>query len=192
MVILIDSGSTHDFLDVALWKVLQLPISTQDCFEVKVANGTVLKIEKVCLDVQLKIQGTSFGVDLNVLPLGGRDVVLSTQWLYSLGPIQWDFKALTMQFVYFGKLVLLQDLTPSVSTFQDGNRFFKPIVKKGFVLQIVSCSSPLLAVQQCSAIADLLREFAKVFEVPIGLPPLKGHEHQIILKEGTSPIYERP
>ena len=97
-----------------------------------------------------------------------------------------------MQFVYFGKLVLLQGLTPSVYTFQDGNKFFKPTVKKGLVLQIVSCSSPLPAVQQCSVIADLLREFAKVFEVPIGLPPLKRHEHQIILKEGTSPIYERP
>ena len=51
MVILIDSGSTHNFLDVALWTVLQLPISTQDCFEVKVANGVVLKTEGVCLDV---------------------------------------------------------------------------------------------------------------------------------------------
>ena len=51
MVMLIDSGSTHNFLDVALWKVLQLPISTQDCFEVKVANGAVLKTEGVCLDV---------------------------------------------------------------------------------------------------------------------------------------------
>ena len=88
MVILIDSGSTHNFLDVALWKVLQLPISTQDCFEVEVANGAVLKTEGVCLNVQLTIQGTSFGVDLNALPLGGSDVVLGTQWLYSLGPIQ--------------------------------------------------------------------------------------------------------
>ena len=51
MVILIDSGSTHNFLDVALWKVLLLPISTQDCFEVKVANGAILKTEGVCLDV---------------------------------------------------------------------------------------------------------------------------------------------
>lgn len=56
-----------------------MPISTQDCFEVKVANGAVLKTEGACHDVQLKIQGTLFGVDLNVLPLGGCDVVLGTQ-----------------------------------------------------------------------------------------------------------------
>ena len=60
------------------------------------------------------------------------------------------------------------------------------------MLQILSCSPPLLAVQQCSAINELLLEFAKVFEVPVGLPPLRGHEHRIILKEGSPPIYERP
>lgn len=69
---------------------------------------------------------------------------------------------------------------------------FKPTVKKGLVLQIVSSSSPLLAVQQCSAVDDLLLEFAKVFEVPVGLLPLRGHEHQIIFKEGSSPICEWP
>ena len=41
-------------------------------------------------------------------------------------------------------------------------------------------------------ITDLLQEFNKVFEVPIALPPLQGHEHQIILTEDTEPIYERP
>lgn len=97
-----------------------------------------------------------------------------------------------MKFAYFGKSVLLQGLTPSTPTFQDGNQFFKPTVKKGLVLQILSCSSPLPAVQQCSAIDDLLLEFAKVFEVPVGLPPLRGHEHQIIFKGGSQPIYERP
>ena len=28
--------------------------------------------------------------------------------------------------------------------------------------------------------------------MPKGLPPLRGHEHQIILKEGSSPVCERP
>ena len=134
MVILIDSGSTHNFLDVALWKSLQLPLSTQDCFEVKVANGAVLQTEGVCHVVQLKIQGTLFSVDLNVLPLGGCDVVLGTQWLYSLGQIQWDFKKLTMQFAHHGKSVLLQGLQPSIPILQDGDQFFKPTVKKGLVL----------------------------------------------------------
>ena len=78
MVILIDSGSTHNFLDKALWKLLKLPISTQYCFEVKVANGDVLQTKGACHEVQIKLQGTLFQMDLNVFPLGECDVVLGT------------------------------------------------------------------------------------------------------------------
>ena len=41
-------------------------------------------------------------------------------------------------------------------------------------------------------VADLLQEFAQVFDIPIGIPPLKGHEHHITLKEGAQPICQRP
>ena len=41
-------------------------------------------------------------------------------------------------------------------------------------------------------IEKLLIEFASVFETPSGLPPSRGHEHQIVLKEGTIPICQRP
>ena len=41
-------------------------------------------------------------------------------------------------------------------------------------------------------LANLLSEFSKVFAVSTGLPPIKGHEHSINLKEGTLPVCERP
>lgn len=119
-------------------------------------------------------------------------MVLGTQWLYSLGFIQWNFKHLIMQFVYQNKSVPLQGLKSSAPILQDGDEFFKPSVKKGLALQIVSCSPPLPLVQQSSAITNLLLEFKQVFDMPSGLPPIRGHEHQIILKEGISPICERP
>ena len=53
-----------------------------NCFEVKVANGAVLRTKGACHVVSLKIQGANFLLDLNVLALGGCDVVLGTQWLY--------------------------------------------------------------------------------------------------------------
>ena len=45
---------------------------------------------------------------------------------------------------------------------------------------------------QYLAIDDLLSKYTKVFKVLVGLPPLRGHKHQIVLKEGSPPISERP
>ena len=76
-------------------------------------------------------------MDLTILPLGDCAVVLGTQWLYSLGLIQWDFKHLTMQFWYEGISVLLKGLQPSKPSLQEGEKFLIPTVKKGWWLQIV-------------------------------------------------------
>lgn len=38
----------------------------------------------------------------------------------------------------------------------------------------------------------VLNRFQGVFEEPMGLPPLRTHDHKIGLKEGTSPISTRP
>ena len=38
-----------------------------------------------------------------VMPLGGCDVILGTQWLRTLGPILWDFAELWMHFLVNGK-----------------------------------------------------------------------------------------
>lgn len=41
-------------------------------------------------------------------------------------------------------------------------------------------------------LADLPADYAEVFSTPVSLPPVRGHEHQIILKEGTPPVSARP
>ena len=38
----------------------------------------------------------------------------------------------------------------------------------------------------------MLDRFSKVFEVPTGLPLIRGHKHQLVLKDGTPPVCERP
>ena len=66
--------------------------------------------------------------------------------------------------------------------------------KKGLVLHIVAVTrfgledKPLML----AALSDLLAEFPKVFEIPTTLPLIRGHEHQIVLKDGTPPVCERP
>ena len=78
MIILIDTSSTHNFLDILVWMSLKLPLSTEASFEVKIANGVMLRTKGACLGVDIKIQGSQSQMDLNVLSLGGCDVVLGT------------------------------------------------------------------------------------------------------------------
>ena len=78
-VSLIDSRSTHNFLDAAKLHILNLPLDTSQILEVKVANGYIIKTFGVCHGVTVIIQGYKFVVDFNVLHLGGGcAVVLGT------------------------------------------------------------------------------------------------------------------
>uniref|UniRef100_A0A2N9GN34 Reverse transcriptase n=1 Tax=Fagus sylvatica TaxID=28930 RepID=A0A2N9GN34_FAGSY len=57
-VVLIDTGSTHNFLDYELAKSLRFGIDTSSCFGVKVANGEVIRTKGECKDIQFKVQGS--------------------------------------------------------------------------------------------------------------------------------------
>ncbi|KAJ0051484.1 hypothetical protein Pint_01715 [Pistacia integerrima] len=47
-------------------------------------------------------------IDLFLLPLEGYDIVLGTQWLRTLGVINWDFTQLRMNLQLQAKRVTLQ------------------------------------------------------------------------------------
>ena len=96
VVILIDTGITHNFLDAAIFSKLQLCLDPTVSFEVKVANGATIKTKGVCFGVKVVMQRHMFSVDLNALPLGDCELVLGTQWLRTLGLVQWDFLKMSM------------------------------------------------------------------------------------------------
>lgn len=99
-VILINSGSTHNFIDAALVSHLHINVDTSQVLEFKVANADLIKTQGVCEELPIWLQGHEFLVHLQVLPMRGCDLVLGTQWLGTLGVIQWDFKLLIMSFGY--------------------------------------------------------------------------------------------
>ena len=96
--------------------------------------------------------------------------------------------------MHLGRPVTLFGLHPTNSTLQEGDHFFRKPIRKGIFLQIVSLGSGTsLSQPACDPLIEkLLVEFASVFDTPTGLPPSKGHEHQILLKDATAPICQRP
>lgn len=81
ILILVDSRSTHNFLQLRLIKYLGLVISCAPEFQVLTGNGGKLKCEGKCLDVSIWIQGVQFFETFYLLPIHRLDVVLRVQWL---------------------------------------------------------------------------------------------------------------
>lgn len=97
---------------------MKLPLSTEASFEVKIANGEMLRTKGACIGVDLKIEGYQFQMDINVLSLGGCNVVLGTQWLYTSGLIQLDFQKLTRSFLMAISLPSSEGCNPLVLTYK--------------------------------------------------------------------------
>jgi hypothetical protein len=108
VVILIDSGSTHNFIQDRIAKQLGLPLHHAQSFQVLVGNGEELKCDSISHQDELLVGSHHFSVDLFVLPLSGADIVLGVQWLKTLGPVLTDYEHLTMQFMKEGTLVQIK------------------------------------------------------------------------------------
>nr|GMC66827.1 Transposon Ty3-G Gag-Pol polyprotein [Ipomoea batatas] len=107
-LVLIDSGSTHNFINPAIVEILQLPTKSIKPFQVYIGNGDTLGCQHVCPGVEVCMQGLTFAVDLHVLRIVGPDVVLGVQWLQSLGSVTHDYSKMTMEFHMGSTIVTLK------------------------------------------------------------------------------------
>jgi hypothetical protein len=97
-VVLIDSGSTHNFMSLSLARGLKLQPAEEGGVDVTIASGEKIPSPGKCIQILVKLQGMTFTIDFYILPIEDYEVVLGTQWLRILGPIRWDFETLEMQF----------------------------------------------------------------------------------------------
>ena len=74
--ILIDSGSTHNFIKLALLEHLGLIMTPFLRFHVATGCGTFLLCQYCCKNAPLIVQGITFAVDMFLLAIEGPDVVL--------------------------------------------------------------------------------------------------------------------
>jgi hypothetical protein len=103
---LLDSGSTHNFIDVNAARRAGLQVDDCPGTHVVVANGDHVACRGLNRAIPLQIGDTSFAVDCFAIPLPHYDMVLRISWLRTLGPIFWDFNGLHMAFVLRGRRML--------------------------------------------------------------------------------------
>ncbi|KAL9676198.1 hypothetical protein QQ045_004411 [Rhodiola kirilowii] len=84
LYILIDPGSTHNFLDLNVAKEIGCLLASVPPLAVAAANGNNMLSGFRCNDFSWKMQGYTFTTDIRTLPLNCCDMVLGVQWLITL------------------------------------------------------------------------------------------------------------
>jgi hypothetical protein len=157
---LLDSGSTHNFIDTDAATRAGLQLAPRGDLRVAVTNGDRISSLGSYCNISISIGGEVFIIDCYGLALGAYDMVLGVQWLESLGPILWDFSRRTMAFVRHGHRVLWQTAK-------------------------TQSASPVLMAADVDLMGDLLDNFTDLFVEPSGLPPPRDRCHEIRLLPGV-------
>uniref|UniRef100_A0A2N9I1L0 Reverse transcriptase n=1 Tax=Fagus sylvatica TaxID=28930 RepID=A0A2N9I1L0_FAGSY len=197
VIILIDTGSTHNFMSENMAARLKLQPSGTAKFNVTVASGEKIPSNGRCPRIRVALQGTTLITDFYLLPLEGFDAVLGAQWLATLGPILWDFSKMSMRFHLNGREVEWKGLTAPTNRMIDEGEMKQEIQKerKGILLQLFALTKTTTTfnpqrLEPC--LQKVLTSFSDIFKEPKGLPPPRSHDHRIPLTQGSQPISVRP
>lgn len=202
VVILIDSGSSHNFIDLSLVKRIRGQLDTTHSFSVKIVDrGKVATLGTIGV-VPLKIQDYQCTTYLYAMSLGGCDIVLGVQWLRTLGPVLWDFDKLYMKFQKGNQTYCISNPKTYVDQIQDVTEFQmerlllqEPSIG-AFLFQlqheVVEQQEYTLSLVEQQQLRHLLQQYEVIFLIPSSLPPPRSHDHIIPLIEGSRPPSIRP
>ncbi|KAA8546750.1 hypothetical protein F0562_003179 [Nyssa sinensis] len=194
LMVLIDGGSTHNFIDQHTASRFGLPILRDKKLQVVVANRERIECTGRCQGLMLTIQGIPITADYYVLPVAACQAVLGVQWLETLGPLEMDYKRLIMSFRVRGTTHTLHGLgrTAECASIQVLNdKKCAGLQGTGFFFQIV-LAEPKSSVQPYPPeIKSFLEEFSKVFETPTSIPPKRLHDHRILLQPDVEPAIRK-
>jgi len=111
VIMLIDLGSTHNFVHCKIAKELNFfQYPSPECQVMVVSRGTI-NFSGQCHNIKLSMGEYVLNSTMLSIPMGGADVVLGVQWLQSLGTIAFNFQEIFMKFSSEGKEVELRGIT---------------------------------------------------------------------------------
>lgn len=190
VVVLIDSGSTNNFIQTRWENHLRLPVQSSSHLKVMVGNGEILTCGGECLQVPL-------------------DIVLGVHWLSGLGQIIFDYNELWIELTCEGiwtslqgiKYANLHDSTTSSLQRQVQTNIVSqflhisissdevPPSHNSFPPILVDATAPHFFTDQLHGV---LSRYDDIFSVIVGLPPVWEFDHWIPLLPVTAPFKVHP
>ncbi|XP_072056245.1 uncharacterized protein [Arachis hypogaea] len=199
--IIMDGGSSDNFIHPELSTMLALPIFPAPKFAVEVGNDALLHCEGEVCNVPFTIQGHTLSISTFVLSIASKELVLGDSWLETLDTHLVNYKDKFITFLAGDRLVTLQGEKwqgPTQAHFSQFRRLFSvSAIAELYTLQVQSPETPVPSPLDFPStmppeLASLLTDFTTVFQIPHSLPPLRTHDHSITLFPNSSPVKVRP
>ncbi|GKA54712.1 putative mitochondrial protein [Tanacetum coccineum] len=196
VVVLIDSGATHNFMSTRVVKQLGIMVMDSSRLTVTLSNGQVAHSKGMCKGVIVSLPGMRLIEDFLPLELGSTDVILGIKWLQTLGDVNVNWKLLTMTFMGdHGKVTLVGDrgLCRSKVSFEAAARSLQ-MDGEGFWVGLhnLTTNETPGGTNIPKAVTGLLNDYGDVFTMPNTLTPNREHEHAIVLQDGVTSVSVRP
>jgi len=195
--ILIDGGSTHNFVHHRVVMSVRLTTTTTPPLRVTISNGDELQCQQTCPNVEVTIQQHPFVIDFHVLPIYGADLVLGVQWLKTLGSVLTDYTTLTMKFMAASHLVELHDeheqALESISSSQLRRIIHTNGTSMMFHIRLEPCTPlqpKIILIPQ--EIEELIDQYSQLFQPLLDLPPSRDTDHAINILPATAPVNVKP
>lgn len=212
VIILIDEGSTHNFIQTRLASFLHLPQVSTPVMRVMIGNDSTIDCDAKCTTIPIIIQGCTFNVDLFQLPIGNADIVLGVQLLKTLGPVTTEYSTLTMSFSLQDQLTSLRadvPILPCLASAQQLKRLAQThsIAALYHITSLLDTTPPLtnyicvpsdtpssttLTQTELPLLNHLLLHYHTLFQEPTQLPPSRSITHRIHLLPNSNPVNVRP
>ena len=95
--VLVDGGSSDNFLQPRVAKFLKLPVEPAPFFKVMVGNGNYMEAEGMISKLTIKAQNARFQLPVFLLPVSSADLILGASWLKTVGPHIADYDKLQLK-----------------------------------------------------------------------------------------------
>ncbi|CAO2144897.1 unnamed protein product [Urochloa humidicola] len=196
VIMLIDSGSSHNFISETLATKLPNWVPLRKPVDVRVANGNILLCTHELVDQPVSINGHQFLITLRILPLHCYDVILGMEWLEQHSPMMVSWKEKWMAFDHEDQHIKLQGVRSefiqcSEITIQELFQL-EQNDEVWCILEVLVTESSEVKVKWPDEIQQLIDKFANLFQEPKGVPPARSCAHEIPLLPGSQPFRLRP
>jgi hypothetical protein len=193
LIILIDSGASHSYVDPRVVDSLHLTRSKHEKpWLVKLATGTKRKVTELVKSYSVDMKGMSTKDELNILPLGSYNCLIGMEWLDQhhalLDCRNKRFTCLNEE----GNQVTVQGIPRAVAIREISAMQLKKCYWKGCQLFAARVEKASRDVGLNLKDHEVLKEFKDIFQEVPRLPSKRDIDFSINLMPGAAPVSKAP